>query len=260
MQERIVDYLKTKHPVIEIFCSVFQEFDPVAIEQSVKVIGDSITKDRVLIGIPAHRISYNAMQKILEGFNFPEEHKERLEDYYRATTVIFALEVDGGKLNHRIYFEKNVTINDVEFYAKNSIKYANTITSVKWDFETPTNCNFTGYFLQVKNVDMYDIEFSIRNSGFNFIPKFVRTAKKNDKKVYLYNAVDENTDRKSFYVSIDDIYLRDLKTDILQLGNTRTYEKLEEFSDFEISNFGGGISKDGNKFYNIYFTMYKEDE
>ena len=162
MQERIVDYLKTKHPVIEIFCSVFQEFDLVGIEQSVKVIGDSITKDRVLIGIPAHRISYNAMQKILEEFNFPEEHKERLEDYYHATTVIFALEVDGGKLNHRIYFEKDVTLNDVEFYAKNGIKYANTITSVKWDFETPTDCNFTKYFLQVKNVDIYGIEFSIQ--------------------------------------------------------------------------------------------------
>ena len=100
----------------------------------------------------------------------------------------------------------------------------------------------------------------MKKSGFALYPDFIPKSIERKKLTSLYTAEDEKYKRKSFDIKFNDIYLDDLTKDVLDLTNVNLYDTLRHLRLFPIRNFSGGVSDSGEKFFNLYFMVYENNE
>jgi hypothetical protein len=255
-----IDKVISDHPAVKNFCEVFRNREISAIEQSVKVTKSKVIRDRVLIGLETYNITFNDVRKIVDAFNFPKDQYEILQEYYESELVGFAIEAEGDISNYRIYFENGIRPSQVPRLAERKIRKKRTITSLKWDHHNPEKYNITDYYRIVTNVSLGDLGLAVENSGFAVIPKFAKDALRNKKRIFLYETEDTNSDRKSFYIRMEDQYLKDLRQDIVTFSSEKLYDSLKAFENCSINYFAAGISKDREKFFNVYFLIYDNDK
>lgn len=255
-----VDKVISDNPTVKHFCDVFRNHKITAIEQSVKVTKSKVIYDRVLFMIETYDMSFQDLHKIVTAFNFPKNQQEILQKYYESDGVGFAIEAEGDITNYRVYFENSIRPEQVPILVEKKVRKKQTITSLKWYHHNPEDYNITNYYYILRNVDMGDIDIAVKNSEFNVIPKFARDAIRAGRSIFLYETEDVNSDRKSFYIRMDNQYLNDLKQDIVTFSSEKLYDSLKVFEKFPINYFAGGISKDREKFFNVYFLTYDKDK
>lgn len=253
-----VDKIKTENENLLRFRENFRNQSVVAIEQSVKVTYDKVIRDRILFMILTHSIPYRVVKEILSSFNFPEDKFIWLEEqYYWSTAMGFSLEDNDGTLNYRIYFERGIKLSEIIEMDKNKVYRTKTITSLKWDYNSPADYNSTNYY-RIIEVNHNHVFAEVKKTGFNLIPKFMMSKLNRGEPFIFYITEDENTDRKSFYTKTRNFYLSDLTPDVLSLTNQNLSEILSDLSEFKIHYFGGGTGKTGERFFNMYFLTYEK--
>jgi hypothetical protein len=253
-----VDQIRTENKTLLEFRENFRDLDVVAIEQSVKVTMDKVIRDRILFMVLTHSIAYRRVEKILKSFNFPEDKLVWLEEqYYWSDAMGFSLEDDNGKLNYRIYFERSISLPEIIELDDSKVYRTKTISSLKWDFNEPSNYNSTNYY-RIIEVNFNNVFSEVNKTGFTLIPKFMMNWLNRKQPFIFYVTEDENTDRRSFYTKLRNFYLKDLTPDVLALTKHNLSEVLKDLSEFKIHYFGGGISKTGEKFFNMYFLAYEK--
>jgi len=252
-----VDQVITDNPIVKNFCEVFRNQTITAIEQSVKITKSKIIRDRVLFMIETADIPFSTIEKIVKAFNIPQS--EILQEYYNSDGVGFAIEVEKDIANYRIYFENSIRPHEVPELAERKIRTRQTITSLKWNFHNPEEYTNTDYYRIVNNVTLYDIGDAVEKAGFYFIPKFAKDAVKKNRRMFLYETTDKNSSRKSFYIRMDDLYLNEVKQDVVAFSSEKVFDSLKIFEKFRVNYYAGGISKDKEKFINVYFLIYDKD-
>jgi len=252
-----VDQVITDNPIVKNFCEVFRNQTIAAIEQSVKITKSKIIRDRVLFMIETADIPFSTIEKIVKAFNIPQS--EILQEYYNSDGVGFAIEVEKDIANYRIYFENSIRPHEVPELAERKIRTRQTITSLKWNFHNPEEYTNTDYYRIVNNVTLYDIGDAVEKAGFYFIPKFAKDAVKKNRRMFLYETTDKNSSRKSFYIRMDDLYLNEVEQDVVAFSSEKVFDSLKIFEKFRVNYYAGGISKDKEKFINVYFLIYDKD-
>jgi hypothetical protein len=252
-----VDRVITENSIVKNFCEIFRNQTITAIEQSVKITKSKVIRDRVLFMIETADIPFAMVEKIAKALNMPNH--EILQDYWKSDGVGFAIEVDKEIANYRIYFENSIRPYEVPELAEKKIEKKQTISSIKWDFHAPENYTNTNYYRVVKNVTIYDVDTAVEKAGFYFVPKFAKDALKNDRRMFLYETTDTNSSRKSFYIRMDDLYLNEVKNDVVAFSSEKIFDTLKVFENFRVNYYAGGISKDKEKFINVYFLIYDKD-
>lgn len=252
-----VDQVITDNSIVKNFCEVFRNQTITAIEQSVKITKSKIIRDRVLFMIETADIPFSTIEKIVKAFNIPQS--DILQEYYNSDGVGFAIEVEKDIANYRIYFENSIRPHEVPELAERKIRTRQTITSLKWNFHNPEEYTNTDYYRIVNNVTLYDIGDAVEKAGFHFIPKFAKDAVKKNRRMFLYETTDKNSSRKSFYIRMDDLYLNEVKQDVVAFSNEKVFDSLKIFEKFRVNYYAGGISKDKEKFINVYFLIYDKD-
>lgn len=252
-----VDKVITDNSIVKNFCEIFRNHTITAIEQSVKITKSKIIRDRVLFMIETSNISYVMMDKITKTLNIPKSNI--LQDYYNSDEVGFAIEVEKDIANYRIYFENSIRPYEIPELAEQKIRTKQTITSLKWNFHNPEEYTNTDYFRVIKNVSVYDVDNAVEKAGFYFVPKFAKDALKNNRKMFLYETTDKNSSRKSFYIRMNDLYLNEIKQDVVAFSSEKVFDSLKIFENFPVNYYAGGISKDKEKFINVYFLIYDKD-
>lgn len=252
-----VDKVITENSIVKNFCEIFRNQTITAIEQSIKITKSKIIRDRVLFMIETADISYAMMEKIAKALNIPQSNI--LQDYYKSDGVGFAIEVEKDIANYRIYFENSIRPHEVPELAERKIRTKQTITSLKWNFHNPEDYTNTDYFRIINNVSIYDVDSAVEKAGFYFVPKFAKDALKKHRKLFLYETTDKNSSRKSFYIRMDDLYLNEVKQDVVAFSSEKVFDSLKIFENFRVNYYAGGISKDREKFINVYFLIYDKD-
>lgn len=252
-----VDKVITENSIVKNFCEIFRNQTITAIEQSVKITKSKIIRDRVLFMIETADISHATIEKIAKALNMPQS--DILQDYYKSDGVGFAIEVEKDIANYRIYFENSIRPHEVPELAEKKIRTKQTITSLKWNFHNPEEYTNTDYFRVVNNVSIYDVGDAVEKAGFYFVPKFAKDALKKHRKMFLYETTDKNSSRKSFYIRMDDLYLNEIKQDVVAFSSEKVFDSLKIFENFRVNYYAGGISKDKEKFINVYFLIYDKD-
>lgn len=253
-----VDRISTSNQTLLEFRENFRDLEIVAIEQSVKVTMDRVIRDRVLFMVLTHTIAYRKVERILLQFNFPKDKLTWLEEqYYWSDAMGFSLEDDGGKRNYRIYFERSISLPEIIELDQNKVYRTKTISSLKWDYNNPSDYNSTNYY-RIIEVNHNNVFSEVNKTGFPLIPKFMMNWLNRKQPFIFYVTEDENTDRRSFYTKLRNFYLKDLTSDVLALTKCNLSEVLADLSEFNIHYFGGGISKTGEKFFNMYFLAYEK--
>jgi hypothetical protein len=252
-----VDRVITENQIVKNFCEIFRNQTITAIEQSVKITKSKVIRDRVLFMIETADIPFAMIEKIAKALNMPKS--DILQDYWKSDGVGFAIEVEKDLANYRIYFENSIRPHEVPELAEKNIRKKQTISSIKWDLHDPENYTNTNYYRIVNNVSIYDVGDAVEKSGFHFVPKFAKDALKKHRKMFLYETTDTNSSRKSFYIRMDDLYLNEVKQDVVAFSSEKIFDTLKVFEKFRVNYYAGGISKDKEKFINVYFLIYDKD-
>jgi hypothetical protein len=253
-----IDKVITNNSVIKNFSEIFRDETITAIEQSVKITKENVIYDRVLFMIETSNISYVKMEKIAKILKIP--HDEILDEYYRSDGVGFGIQVDDDEINYRIYFEKGILQTEIPKLAREKIRTKKTITSLKWNPNEPKDFNNTDYYRILTNTTLLDINNAAEKACFYHSPKFAKDAFKKNKKVFLYETTDTNSERKSFYINIDDLYLNDVRQDVVNFSSEKIFDSLKIFEEFKINYFSAGVDKNNKKFMTVYFLTYDKDE
>jgi hypothetical protein len=167
--------------------------------------------------------------------------------------VGLSLEVDDDKLRYKVYVDKG---------SKNASKSAyksDALFAVKWNPKSSSEYVIAKYSL-IKKVTEESIKSEVKKSGFDLYPDFIPKSIERKKLTFIYTAEDEKSKRRSFDIRFNDIYLDDLTKDVLNLTTVNLYDTLSHLRLFPIRNFSGGVSDSGEKFFNLYFMVYENNE
>jgi CTP synthase (UTP-ammonia lyase) len=249
-----IDNSRVSNPHIREFLENFRQFKIKGIQHSVKVTKHNVIADRIIVGINKGNIYANDIFKIVKKYNFPEHLLKRLgEEWAQAYMVGLSLEADGDKLRYKVYVDKGAK------NASRSTHKSDALFAVKWNPKSPLEYVVAKYSL-LKKVTEEAIKSEVKKSGFDLYPDFIPKSIERKKLTLLYTTEDENSKRKSFDIRFNDIYLDDLTKDVLDLTNVDLYDKLRHLRLFPIRNFSGGVSDSGEKFFNLYFMVYENNE
>ena len=223
------------------FAEVFRPYNIISLEQSVKIHNDTVNNGRILVKFEMAGMPMDHLLPILGTLDFPEEYTYWLYNQYNDSDYVI-IGLDSEQMVYRLYFEKLIS--------KRAISYQphECMNSVKWD-KSHKGILRTKYFwvLTTESNTVYD---TAKACGIQQLPEFVSAyIERNPDYRNFKFANDLGTDRMSICIPFkpDSIFLKD--TD---------YTNIDEFNGYPIKWYQGGMDKDNNQFYTLYFSIYRD--
>lgn len=241
-----LDRIVSTDETILSFAENFRSYEIAYIEESSKVVDNSINSSRLNIKLYSENIDLDDVLKILSKYNFPEKYVETIKVWFKWS-IFTMFSLDKETMVYRIYFEKPINGNCVREQRHG------TICSIKWDYFDPDKSIITNYYtILTKNIDFVVEE--AKQCGVNSIPNFIIEYFKKLPLISFYIAQDTNSKRKSISIPFlnNTIYLKDIASDNLNI-------ELKKYQDKCLKHIQFGIDKDNKKFYTFYFSIYRAD-
>jgi len=223
------------------FAEVFRQYNVISLEQSVKIHNDTVNNGRILVKFQIQDMPMDHLLEILGSISFPVEYMYWLYNQYNNSDyVIMGLDTDARV--YRLYFEKLISKR------AEPEQPHECMNSVKWRFDSEGIQRTKYYWVLTNNPDtVYD---TARACGIQQLPEFVRNyvEANSDYRNFKF-ANDLGTDRMSICIPFrpDTVYLKDTN-----------YTNIDEFTGYPIKWYQGGIDKDNNEFYTLYFSIYRD--
>ena len=220
------------------FAEVFRQYNIISLEQSVKIHNGTVNNGRILVKFEMAGMPMDHLLTILGSLDFPEEYMYWL--YNNSDYVIIGL--DSTQMVYRLYFEKLISKR------AESEQPHECMNSVKWD-ENHKGILRTKYYW-VLTTDQNTVYDTAKACGIQQLPEFVTNYIENNSDYRNFKfANDLGTDRMSICIPFkpDTVFLKD--TD---------YTNIDEFNGYPIKWYQGGMDKDNNEFYTLYFSIYRD--
>jgi hypothetical protein len=223
------------------FAEVFRQYNVISLEQSVKIHNSSVNNGRILVKFQIQDMPMDHLLEILGSLSFPVEYMYWLYNQYNNSDyVIIGLDTDARV--YRLYFEKLISKR------AEPEQPHECMNSVKWRFDSEGIQRTRYYWILTNNPDtVYD---TAKACGIQQLPEFVTNYIENNEDYRNFKfANDLGTDRMSICIPFkpDTVYLKDTN-----------YTNICEFNGYPIKWYQGGIDKDNNEFYTLYFSIYRD--
>ena len=223
------------------FAEVFRQYNVISLEQSVKIHNGTVNNGRILVKFQIQDMPMDHLLEILGSLSFPVEYMYWLYNQYNNSDyVIIGLDTDARV--YRLYFEKLISKR------AEPEQPHECMNSVKWTFDNKGIQRTKYYWILTNNPDT--VYSTAKACGIQQLPEFVRSyvEANSDYRNFKF-ANDLGTDRMSICIPFkpDTVYLKDTN-----------YTNIDEFNGYPIKWYQGGIDKDNNEFYTLYFSIYRD--
>ena len=223
------------------FAETFRQYTVISLEQSVKVHNGRANNGRILVKFDLAGMPMDHLLEILGSLSFPVEYMYWLYNQYNNSDYVI-IGLDSEQMVYRLYFEKLISKR------AEPEQPHECMNSVKWTFDHKGIQRTKYYWVLTNNQNtVYD---TAKACGIQQLPEFVTNYIENNSDYRNFKfANDMGTDRMSICIPFkpDTTYLKDTN-----------YTNLGGFNGYPIKWYQGGIDKDNNEFYTLYFSIYRD--
>jgi len=244
---------------------------PYGYEKSFQLSKNDLSNNRFLISINKLSLGVNALKKVLHICNtlaLPIDFSDIITDNFNQTKFIhFGFEKNASKNLYKIYLELATPLN----YANS--KYILLHLGLKWNACNRKQAFLTRYIsyqsLSNKTIlkrieDIYDD----KNSPSYLLVDNLVNLVKNDKNLNYLEVTEDGNSRKSYDINFYDAEFKisDLEPTLLKMCKYYAIDSYK-FNTFyhtikakQFGHLAGGIHRNGQEFFNIYYGVEAKGE